>query len=75
MRLSKFAIDIPIIGSDVPLHFGIENVRAKMIPPHWHWYVSLYRGSETAAHTVEVAFFLQVGRARSYLPSQIPMVP
>jgi len=75
MRLSKFAIDIPIVGSNVAVHFGIENVRAKMIPPHWHWLVTLFRGSDTAEHAVSVAFFLQVGRARSYLPTQAPMVP
>jgi hypothetical protein len=75
MRLNKFATDVPILGTDIVLNFGISNVRAKMIPPHWHWLVSLYRGADTPEHTVNVAFYLQVGRARSYLPTQIPMVP
>jgi len=75
MRLNKFATDVPILGTDIVLNFGISNVRAKMIPPHWHWIVSLFRGPDTPEHTVNVAFYLQVGRARSYLPTQIPMVP
>jgi hypothetical protein len=74
MRLAEFATDIPILGTNLALHFGIENVRAKMIPPYWHWLVSLFRGPQTVEHTVSVAFWLQVGRARMYLPAQIPMV-
>jgi hypothetical protein len=72
MRLARFATDVPLLGTDVVLRFGIENVRAKMVPPHWDWLVTLHCGA--AGHTVKVGFFLQTGRARSYLPTQIPMV-
>lgn len=73
IRISMFATDIPLLGTDVVVKYGIENVRAKMIPPHWHWLVTLFCG--TAGHTVKMGWFLHLGRARSYLPQHIPMVP
>jgi len=69
MNLASFATKVPLLGSNV-LNFGIQNVRAKMIPPHWHWHVTLH--SHTADNMTQVAFFLNVGRARSYLNPVLP---
>lgn len=73
MHLSMFATDVPILGTDVVLTFGIQNVRAKMVPPQWHWKVTLH--AEDDSHTVKVGFFLQMGRARTYLDADVPFVP
>lgn len=65
MNLSLFTVKLPIMGHDVAIDFGIQNVRAKMIPPHWKWKVTLH--SDTEGNTAEICFFLMMGRARTYL--------
>jgi hypothetical protein len=65
MHLSLFATKLPIQGHDVVVDFGIPNVRAKMIPPHWKWKVTLH--SDTSGNTSKVCFFLKVGRARTFV--------
>lgn len=64
MKLSAFATKIPLIG-DQHLNFGIPNVRAKAIPPHWHWHIYLH--SHTEDNMTQVAFWLNLGRARSFI--------
>lgn len=64
MNLAAFATKLPLLGDHV-MSFGIPNVRAKLIPPHWHWHVYLHSG--TTSNMTQVVFFLNLGRARSFL--------
>lgn len=67
MYLNMFATDVPLLGTNIVVDFGIENIRAKMISPHWDWNVTLH--CDNSNHTVQVGFFLKAGRARTYVNS------
>lgn len=65
MNLSLFTSKLPLLGCHVSMDFSIPNVRSKMMAPHWKGSVTLH--SDTASNVTKIAFFIKMGRARSFI--------
>ena len=60
LPIAQFATKVPVLG-DGHITLGISNVKAKKLLPHWKGKCTLH--NEAGTSTLELAFYLKLGRA------------